>query len=251
MQSKDVMFCIVVHSPQIIKKFEKDNKYNCLPSYIYVLVGKHDINYTSEKIIQCDILPDNIEHCNNYLAYTGWYAISKNIHLIPENVKYLFFLEYDTNIINDKDIDSVIKNILLENKDAYGTDCYPTTSCFLDNSIYNFLMVNFLIEQNIPGLPAKNKNWMVTNNTVLKRDFLIELFNSNFTKKFLKFLDNHKLSGHSLERFLSVYCFLYKKQFGFISPNCFKHHALDSHNTQGRHNDYERFKTLNQISDEK
>jgi hypothetical protein len=48
------------------------------------------------------------------------------------------------------------------------------------------------------------------------------------------------MSGHSLERFLSVYCFLKQVDFGFVEPKLFNHVALDSHDTQGK-NSYKDF----------
>lgn len=245
--SNSILFFIVVHDIKIIKAFEDSNKYSCLPAYKYLLVGDHHDDYTSDKIIQCNKLINNIEDKKNYLAYTAWFAAANN-DIIPLEFKYVFFLEYDTVFIDSSQISLVIENIFKEGKNVYGTNPFCTTSCFLDDSIFNSLLVSFLIKKNITDLPAKNKQWMATNNMAFDVSFLREFFADNLTKDFLFFLNNHKMAGHNLERFLSVYCFLRYKPFGFITPLCIKHEALDSHNTQGRHADYEKFKITNKIS---
>jgi hypothetical protein len=248
MQHNDkILFSIVVHDPKIIERFEADGKYNHLKHYNYLLVGKHENNYSSEKIIQCDRLINNIEDKKNYLAYTAWYAAAYNDIISPE-YDYVFFLEYDTIFTDKNAIDEMIRNIFIEDKNVYGTDPYETTSCFLDGSIFNSLVVQYLVQNNITGLPAKDKHWMATNNMAFKRKFVSEFFHDVFTKDFLTFLNNDRMSGHNLERFLSVYCFYRRKSFGFINPHCLKHQALDSHDTQGRSQEYEKFKVTNQIS---
>jgi hypothetical protein len=244
----NIIFLIVVHDPKIINLFESNNKYKHLPHYSYLLVGKHKQDFTSNNIIQCDRLSNNIEDNKNYLAYTGWYAAAYN-DIGLSNYDYIFFLEYDTNFIDKSSIDIMIQNIIKEQKCVYGVDAFETTSCFLDNSIFNSLLVQFLINNNIVDLPAKNKHWMATNNMAFKQEFLKEFFNDKLTLSFLSFLNNHQMSGHNLERFLSVYCFYKRKQFGFINPHCLKHQALDSHATQGRNQEYEQFKIINKISD--
>jgi hypothetical protein len=251
MQFNDkILFCIVVHDPEIINRFEQDGKYNHLKHYNYLLVGQHTDDFTTDKIIQCNKLPNNIEINKNYLAYTAWYAVAHN-NIISPNYEYIFFLEYDTNFIDKNAVDTMIQNIFKDNKNVYGTDAFETTSCFLDNSIFTSLVVQYLLQNNITGLPAKGKHWMATNNMAFKRDFIKEFFNDDFTKNFFTFLNNDKMSGHNLERFLSVYCFYKRKAFGFINPHCLKHQALDSHNTQGRNYTYEEFKAINKISDKK
>jgi len=246
MQSKKLLFAIVVHDSSIIELFERTNKYKHLSNYIYLLVGRHEIDYSSKKIIQCNKLANNIEDKNNYLAYTAWYAAAYND--ILADYDYVFFLEYDTIFTDSTLVEEMIQNIFDEDKNVYGTDPFCTTSCFLDNSVFNSLLVKFLIQSNITRLPAKGKQWMATNNMAFKTSFLQEFFQDEFTSSFLSFLNNDRMSGHNLERFLSVYCFLKNKPFGFINPHCLKHEALDSHNTQGRNNEYEEFKVINKIS---
>jgi len=248
MQNKDkILFSIVVHSPEIIHLFESNNKYNHLTNYNYFLVGKHPKDYSSDKIIQCDRLLNNIEDKKNYLAYTAWYASAYN-EVINSKYEYIFFLEYDTIFTDINAVDYMIDNIFIENNNVYGTDAFETTSCFLDNSVFNSLLVQFLVVNKVDSLPAKNKHWMATNNMAFKYTFLKEFFKDSFTLNFLEFLNNHKMSGHNLERFLSVYCFHKRKTFGFINPHCLKHQALDSHDTQGRNQEYEQFKIINKIS---
>jgi len=245
----NIIFAIVVHSKQIIELFESSQRYKDLKNYVYILVGIHNEDYTSDKIIQCDRLMDNIEDNKNYLAYTGWYAVAKNLNLIGKQFKYIYFLEYDTNITEPSDLKTMIFNIFEGDKKVYGFHAFELHSCFLDNSIFNSLMVSFLKEKGYRSVRGNNNNWMATNNMVFERNFLVDFFNDEMTIDFLKYLKNDKMSGHNLERYLSVYCFLKNVQFDFVNPNCFKHEAMDSHNTQGRNNVYEGFKTVNKISD--
>lgn len=247
MQNK-ILFAVVVHDIQIINIFEQNNKYKNFQNYIYILVGKHNQDYSSDKIIQCDRLEDNIEDNKNYLAYTGWYAVSKNIDKIPEKYEYIFFLEYDTFLEDFDSFNEMIKNIIVDNKNIYGFHKFSINSCFLDKSIFNILLVDFLKEKGFRSITTNNKFWMATNNMVFKRKILIDFFRNELTIDFLNYLKNDIMAGHNLERFLSVYCFLNNIKFDFLNPNCFKHEAMDSHNTQGRNHVYEKFKTINKIS---
>jgi len=125
-----VLYLIVVHDPKIISKFESDKKYKGL-NYKYVLVGAHETDYTSSIIIQCDKLKFNIEHYNNYLAYTGWWAIGKNL-LDTISESYLFFLEYDTNLIDIEQL--LLMETNLSNVKISGIAELPITTCFFDNN---------------------------------------------------------------------------------------------------------------------
>jgi hypothetical protein len=60
------------------------------------------------------------------------------------------------------------------------------------------------------------------------------------------------MSGHFLERFLSIYCFINNIQFDIIEQSGLVHRGLDSHRTQNIFNTnrgYEQFKAINKISD--
>ena len=235
-----ILFSIVVHDPKIINFLESERKYKCLPNYIYILVGNHSLDYSSEKIIQCDRYSTNIESQKNFLAYTAWWFLANNVHLIPEECEYLCLLEYDVDIINENDVDGFINYIISNNKNVYGIDKINVTDCFLNKSIFCEIILSFLKEKGIKELKTNNNHWIVSNNVIFKKDFFVDYLTNDLTKEFFIFLKNDPMSGHNLERFLSVYCFMNNISFDFVNPKLFDHKSLDSHDTQGK-NSYMSF----------
>jgi hypothetical protein len=234
-----ILYCIVVHDKRIIDHFEKENKYKNFENYVYLLVGNHNEDFSSEKIIQCNKLPNNIEHNKNYLVYTAMYALAKNINIIPEDINYVFFLEYDVTL----DSTNVIKNVEETNESVYGVSIMPIEYCINKQCPFSSGLVNYLIHKRVKEI--KKQDCLSTNTVLLKKQFLIDYFNDSFTLDFLDYLNNNEYSGHYLERYLSIYCIL--KNIKYIVIDCkFEHSALDSHNTQGRYeNKYLTFeKTL-------
>ena len=142
----------------------------------------------------------------------------------------------------------MISDIFNRNKKIYGFHPFELHSCFLDNNIFSSLLISFLKQKQFKELKPNNKFWMATNNMVFEKQCLVDFFKDEFTLDFLNYLKNDKMSGHNLERFLSVYCFINNIDYDFVTPNCFKHEAMDSHSTQGRNYVYEEFKTINKIS---
>jgi hypothetical protein len=235
-----ILFSIVVHDPKIINFLESHGKYKCLPNYNYILVGKHDRDYSSEKIIQCDKFSNNIESQNYFLAYTAWWLLANNTYLIPPECEYLCLLEYDVEIINESDVEKFCDFVISNNKILYGIDKINVVDCFLQKSIFCEILLSFLKHNQIKELKTNNNHWIVSNNVIFRKDFFIEYMNNSFTKEFFKFLKNDPMSGHNLERFLSVYCFLNDINFDFVDPKLFHHKSLDSHDTQGK-NSYNSF----------
>ena len=251
MHSKSTLFLIVVHNKKIIDLFESTNKYNKLINYKYLLVGNQITDFSNEKIIQCDRLPYNIEDKQHYLAYTGWYAAAKN----PEIVKdydYICFLEYDTDFDDNFSLENFVNHIYKEQKKCYGIASLDTKIGFLQKSPFSEKLISFLIRENLTEIKSTSKKWIVTNNAVFQKQFLIDYFNDTLTQDLLIYLNNDVMSGHFLERYLTTYCFVRGIKFGLID-DCHMHHkALDSHGTQNRKfgpEGYERFKAFNKISD--
>ena len=143
-----IIFYIVVHSPAIIEAFEREGKYSKLPKYKYVWVGKHEEDHTSELIIQCDRLICNDEMMKHWLAYTGWRAVATH-PIIPDDVDYVCFLEYDSDICVPDGIDAMIENIFKEDKKVYGMFSLPVSNSFLEYSIFSKGLVDFLKSENI------------------------------------------------------------------------------------------------------
>lgn len=228
---KDILYLIVIHDPKIIDHFESIKKYEILKNYKYVLVGIHNQDYSNDKVIQCDRLEDNIEHFKNYLAYTGWWAIAKNcLHEIE--FKYIFFLEYDTNIVNEDSLCEMEKNIIDGKYSISGIASLPTTVCFVDD--------NHILSKKL-NYTQNNSTWMVTNNILFEKNILEEFIKSEELEYAFSVLQNGVGVGHDLERFTTLYCIKNNIPYNIVLPCCFDHVAMDSHSTQGRHHIYKTF----------
>jgi len=247
-KTPSILFYIVIHNIELINFFEREQKYLKLRDYKYLLVGNHEKDYSTEKIIQCNKLRDNIETFNNYLAYTGWYAVSKLDH----NYDYVCLFEYDSDITDSFSYSSLVSQITEKKNEIYGFNSLNINNSFLNNDVFSNKLIEFLKRKNIREVKTNNNKWIVTNNAIFSSKSLRDMFVDELTVELLSYLDNDKMSGHFLERFLSVFCFLKQKEFGFIDGEMIKHRALDSHNTQNRKfsdEGYERFKAANKISD--
>lgn len=244
---QDLIFYIVVHDINIILLYEKQQKYSVLKNYKYLLVGNHKKNFSNEKIIQCDKLDDNIEYNANYLAYTAWYVASK----IDTCHEYICLLEYDSDLTDKFNYDEFYEQISNSNCSIFGFYNLPVSSSFLNNDIFSNKLISFLKTKGVREIKANNNKWIVTNNAVFKRQALVNLFEDKMTVELLDYLQNDKMSGHFLERYLSAFCFIRNIVFDFIKDGMLVHNALDSHNTQNRkfgNEGYEQFKTINKIS---
>lgn len=248
--NKDILFLIVVHNKSIIDVFESNNRYSKLKNYKYLLVGNHSVIFNSEKIIQCNTLPNNIEDRSNYLAYTGWYAAAHNPSLL-QDYEYICFLEYDTDVDSDFSLEYFTNNVFTKQLNCYGINLMDNINVLFERSPFTTKLIQFLIKNGYNEIKPNNNNWIVTNNVVFKTNFLLDYFNDELTISFLEYLQNDKMSGHFLERFLSVFCFLKNIQFDTILNNNLTHRGYDSHNTQNIYSSsrgYEQFKAANQIS---
>lgn len=241
-------FYIVVHSIDLINFFENTEKYKDLINYKYLLVGKHETDYSNNKIIQCDKLPDNIEDKNYYLAYTGWYALSKNINL---NTDYICLLEYDTDIMKNFNLNSFKDYIISTNNECYGLTCGDIKSDIFNRTQFTDKMLDYLKSINVREIKPLTRKWITTNNIICKTKFFKEYINDSLITEFFIYLNNHTMSGHFLERILTVYCFLKQIPFNIFEKSGLQHRGLDSHKTQNVHSShrgYEQFKIINKIS---
>ena len=245
-----INFYIVVHSIGIIDFFEKTKKYEKLVNYKYLLVGNHEDNYSSEKIIQCNKLPDNIEHNRYYLAYTGWYALANNFKDIDS--EFICLLEYDTDVMPDFDLETFTKAVYSKSLNCCGLTYMPLHDGIFVNTQFTHKTLSYLKSKDIKEIKPTNSNWMTTNNMIFKTDFFYQYFEDTFIKEFLTYLENDTMSGHFLERILSIYCFIKGIKFDIIENSGLQHRGLDSHETQNIYHSnrgYEQFKATNQISD--
>lgn len=224
-----VLYLIVVHSKGIIDFFEREGKYKGI-DYRYLLVGIHEEDFSNEKIIQCDRLTDNIEKYRYALAYTGWWAFVKNC-IQDYDHEYFVCLEYDSNIAYDKL--NYVEECLDRNSPIYGAAKMPTSVCFGPENI-----VEFLRDKSDP-FQIKDY-WIASNNVIFRRDFLISFINDPILKDFIVHLNNAPATGHVLERYTSVYCYMRDIPIDFIE-GVYDHVALDSHNTQNSYSKYINF----------
>lgn len=247
---KEILFLIVVHSKEIIDVFEKHNRYAKLQNYKYLLVGNHNTNYNSEKIIQCNTLPINIEDRANFLAYTGWYAAAHNESII-QDYEYICFLEYDTEVDVNFSLEYFTEIVFSKQLQCYGINLMDNINVLFEKSQFTDKLLQFLYHNNYKEIKPNNYNWIVTNNVVFKKSFLSDYFRDPLTQAFFNYLENDKMSGHFLERYLSVYCFIKNIMFDTIQGNNLIHRGYDSHNTQNIYSSqrgYEQFKIANKIS---
>jgi len=247
----NIQFFIVVHNINIINAFERAGKYSKLPNYTYLLVGDAVDDYSSDKIIQCNKLPNNIEHKNNFLAYTGWYALVNNVGLMKD-YEFTCLLEYDTDVEEVFNADSISQRLDDANISVWGITGMETHSGIFEKSHFTTGLFTYFKEKNIKELTTNNKVWMTTNNMFFRTQFLRDYITDEFTIDFFNHIDNDKMSGHFLERFLSVYCFYRNINFSILDKSGLIHRGYDSHSTQSIHSSnrgYIQFKTINNIYD--
>lgn len=250
MQDK-IQFFIVIHNINIIDVFEKVGKYNKLPNYTYLLVGDIAEDYSSDKIIQCNKLNNNIEHKNNFLAYTGWYALVNNTELLG-NYEFTCLLEYDTDVEEYFNLDDILLQLNSIDINVWGITGMETHSGIFEKSHFTTGLFTYFKEKNIKELITNHKMWMTTNNMFFRTPFLRDYITDEFTTDFFTHIDNDKMSGHFLERFLSIYCFYKNIKFSILDKSGLVHRGYDSHSTQNIHSSdrgYKQFKTINNIHD--
>lgn len=243
----NIEFYIVIHDINTLLFFEQQKKYEKLKNYKYLLVGNHERDYSSDIIIQCNKLPNNIEASKNLLAYTGWYALAKNI---KPATKYICLLEYDVDIDDTFNLDAFSNIIHSNNKLCYGISCMDLHDGIFVRTQFTHKMLDYLKDKGITQITPNSKKWLTTNNIIFQTDFFINYFNDKFVTEFFTYLDNDKMSGHFLERLLSIYCFINNIKFGILEHSGLVHRGFDSHNTQQIYNSergYERFKATNKI----
>ena len=248
---QNIIFYIVVHNVSIIELFERNEKYKKLGNYRYLLVGNHKENHNNKFIIQCNSLTGNIEEKKYLTAYTAWYIVAKTPTL-TEGYDYICFLEYDTDVMEEFNLDKFKEIIFSQKKPVYGISQMHIRDGIFVKTHFTAKLMEFLYKKQIKEITPNSEYWITTNNVFFNTQFLIEYFNNPLTEEFIKFLGNDRMSGHSLERFVSIYCYLKDIKFGVYEDSHLVHRGLDSHQTQGIYNSprgYEQFKIANKISD--
>lgn len=234
-------YYIFVHDPSIIELLEERNEFKSLENYYYVLLTNKDFNVTRENVIVSKSYELNIEEFKHYLQFTGWYCLGAN--KIP-TTDYITLLEYDVRV-KDNTHEKILREIETTKLDCYGYARLPKTNSFLNRDVFSNGLVDYLASRNISSNDIINQpdntEWIVTSNVTMKTSVFLKLVRSELFVNFLNYLANTKMSGHFLERFITVYLTLNRHIYGFIDDQI-THYAVDSHNTQNRNFVYQKFK---------
>ena len=244
---------VFVHSVQLIDLLESRRALAGLNGHMYVLLGsmeKHEqllaVSPHKDSVILASAQPNNIEGTKNYLQFTGWFALANN-PLIDDDVDYVGLYEYDVE--PKLGFDDCVRKGLANNSDLdiLGFFTYPKNMMFFHRTDqYCQLITRYLeeylkitVENFIRDMTPTFSSWMVTSNVVMRRQRFLEFMWSDYMRDLMKFLDNNKLSGHALERSISLYFMLNKWNAGVILDKL-SHVGADSHDTQGHKERYDR-----------
>jgi hypothetical protein len=176
-------------------------------------------------------LPINIEEYPKLTSFTGWYSIWKN-KLYDSD--YINLFEYDINIVDN--FNEIIKNTILDDIDVIGY--IP-----LNVHHYNFIKhkpwcidllnsINRIYKTNVDlfvdFLPVDKVCSVTSNHT-----FSVKSFESymNWVAPMVDDIKNSKLSGHQIERSISLFYLLNNKKYKIL-PDVLDHFQFDSHQTQ-------------------
>jgi hypothetical protein len=226
---------VFVHDQQIILDYLRVGKFNQLNNVTYVFVGNGDISKIENlsNVIICKNQSINIEEYPKLTSFTGWYAIWKN-KLYTEDFINLF--EYDINLSDN--FNEIINDTTLSNTDIIGYIPFsPHTKNFLKHTPWSLELIqsikkNYNIDtiNEIENLPNTTICSMTSNHTFSKKSF------EQYMEWIEPMIDDIKvsnLSGHIMERSISVFYFLNKIKNVKILPNILEHFQFDSHKTQG------------------
>jgi hypothetical protein len=226
---------IFVHNQQIILDYLRVDKFKQLDNLIYVFVGNGDISKIEGKynVIICRNLPINIEEFPKLTSFTGWYAIWKN-KLYNEDFINLF--EYDINLSSN--FNEVINDNLISETNIIGYIPFnPHQYDFLKHSPWSLELLksinsNYGINtlEKVSELPNNTTCSMTSNHTFSKKSF------EEYMEWMEPMIDDIKisdLSGHQVERSISVFYLLKNLKNVKIIPNILHHFQFDSHKTQG------------------
>jgi hypothetical protein len=222
---------IFLHNQDILLDFLDIKKFENLGKVTYVFLGDGDTSKINnlQNIIICKNLPINIEEYPKLTSFTGWYSIWKN-KLYDSD--YINLFEYDINLIGNFE-ETILKNIDVDiigyiplNVHHYNFIKHKPWSLDLLNSIDKNYQIK--IESTIQSLPS-DKFCSVTSNHTIKK----ECFESymEWVEPMIDDIKHSKLSGHQIERSISLFYLLKNKQYKIL-PNILEHFQFDSHETQ-------------------
>jgi len=210
---------IFVHDQYIVLDYLAAGKFNELPDVKYVFLGQRPSDQIGHlvdmgKVIIARDLLDNIEHYPNLVAWTGWYAITRN-GLITADIVNLF--EYDVNLLGWK-----------QPMASAGYFWHP----YADNTWWNYNEIKTELRK--MEISVTNDPLPMTSNYTLFAERI-----NTFVKALMESdLDpEHPQAGHIVERYCSAYF-----QFKVTAAGGLTHLYADSHGTQGRGDRYQDIK---------
>lgn len=244
---------VFVHAVELIDLLERRETFAGLKGHTYVLLGPRERHERAlaasphrEKVILAAALPRNIEGVNNFLQFTGWYALASN-PLIADGVDCVGLYEYDVEVTPE--FDARVRGEFERDPDLdiLGFLSHPKSVLLFDRTdpfcrqITRFLewrlkiaASDFLLNRT-PSYPR----WTVTTNVVMKRRRFLEFMWSDCVGELMDFLDNDRMSGHALERCISLHYMLNGWRAAELRGQLV-HVGADSHDTQGHKEIYDR-----------
>lgn len=229
--TQSFIFC---HDQDIILRLEEKENFKHLNDYKYVFLDY----YPHDKIKNIDnvIIGKDMEyHMSDYrylLSYGGWWIVWKNDLIKSKKVN---LLEYDVEISPDFEL----KSDIFYNKDIVSYKPFPTNNYhFINNPDW----VSYLFKKvkEVYGLDLKTltqeyinkglKYWMATSNMHMSKDFFYQYM--EWCDPIINEIKEDKMTGHALERLITMYCLYVDKQYDF-NTGVLNHFQLDSHKTQG------------------
>jgi hypothetical protein len=225
---------IFVHDQNIILDYLNVNKFSDLDNLTYMFLGGGDTSKIKDlsNVIICRELPINIEEYPKLTSFSGWYAIWKNKLY---NQDFINLFEYDINLSGN--FSDVIQSNLTSNTNIIGYIPFnPHDYAFLKHTAWSKELVesintnyNINVIGEINKLPKDTICSMTSNHT----------FNKSLFEKYMEWMEPmiddikiSELSGHQVERSISLFYLLHKLENIKVIPNILHHFQFDSHKTQ-------------------
>ena len=226
---------IFVHDQNIILDYLNVNKFSDLDNLTYMFLGGGDTSKIKDlsNVIICRELPINIEEYPKLTSFSGWYAIWKNKLY---NQDFINLFEYDINLSSN--FNDIVNQKLTSDTDIVGYIPFsPHDYTFIKHSPFSKELL-YSINKNygvdtvsvVNSLPNDSTCSMTSNHT----------FNKNMFEKYMQWIEpmiddfkNSGLSGHQVERSISLFYILNNITNVKIIPNVLYHFQFDSHKTQG------------------
>ena len=219
-------FFYVFHDEQWIPALKKQ-----VPGCTLLYVGKKNLTKKHENVYVCKDLANNIEQYPQFLSFTAWYAISKNLNVLnktsDENEESIAIFEYDCLPESESSLEKLEHNsklydVLGVNID-YKNFYVDVKREILDTIIYKLDLLH-----------PFNLTWYSSSNFVMKRKLLDEFVDLfwPFALK-LNTLDPENIKFYHERIFASFLAKKMQTKTTAFLCEAFQHIELRSHNNSG------------------